>query len=111
MSYRVGVKPGKALSAIGMIVGIAFVLLGIFVAIPLAGPFGILWTVVALAITLYHSYNAFSSRGAPTYDVNIDGGDATAQFDADLRKLAKLKEDGLLSAAEFEKKRSDLMRQ
>ena len=110
MSYRIGVKPGKALSAIGMCTGVAFVLFGIFVAIPLAGIFGILWTAVALAITVYHAYNAFSSKGAPAYDVNIDGGDAMAQFDADLRKLAKLKDDGLLSAAEFEQKRSKLVR-
>lgn len=94
----------------GMIVGIAFVLLGVLVAIPLAGIFGIFWTVVALAITFYHGYNAFSSKGAATYDVNVEGGNATSQLDADLRKLAKLKDDGLLSAAEFERKRAALMR-
>ena len=110
MAYRIGVKPGRALSTMGMIVGIAFVLLGIFVAIPMAGLFGIFWTIVALAITLYHGYNAFSSKGAATYDVNIDGGNATSQLDADLRKLAKLKDDGLLSPAEFEQKRAELMR-
>jgi hypothetical protein len=110
MTYHVGVKPGKSSSVLGMFVGGVLVLFGVVVAIPLAGFFGIIWTIVALAITVFHAYNAFSARGVSAYEVNIDSQDRTTQFDVDLRKLAKLRDDGLLTSAEFERKRAELMR-
>ena len=72
MSYRIGVKPGRALSVLGMVVGLGFVIFGLAVAIPLAGIFGIFWTVIAAAITIFYAYNAFSSRGVSAYEVNVE---------------------------------------
>ena len=110
MSYRMGVKPGKAVSAVGMVVGGLFVLLGLVLIVPLFGVFGLVWTAVAAAIALYHAYNFFSDRGISTYEVNVDSPGSVEDFDASLRKLAKLKADGLLSDQEYEQKRAELIR-
>jgi hypothetical protein len=66
---------------------------------------------VGAAIGLYHAYNFFSPRGVSAYEVDVDAPDAPGDFDAKLRKLAKLREDGLLSGEEYERKRAEVMRQ
>ncbi len=70
---RVRVVPSKAISAVGMIGGIAFALLGLFVAIPLFGAFGILWTSIAAAIAIFHAINVFSDRGVAITNIDVDG--------------------------------------
>src|SRR5262245_546288 len=110
MSYRMGVRPGKAVSALGMVVGGLFVLLGLGVIVPLFGLFGLVWTAVAVAIALYHGYNFFSDRGLSTYEVNVDSPGGVDDLDASLRKLAKLKADGLLSEQEYEQRRAEIVR-
>jgi hypothetical protein len=110
MAYRIGVKPGKAASAMGMFVGTLFVILGILVVVPTVGVFGMVWTAVAAAIALFYAYNLFSSRGASAYEVNVESPERVDDLDSSLRKLAKLKDDGLLTDEEFEKQRADLMR-
>src|SRR5262249_28342893 len=111
MAYRIGVKPGKPASAAGLVVGVLFVMLGLAVIPPLFGPFGLLWTVVAAVIALCHGYNLFSRRGAPAYEVDVEPGAAPEDFETKLRKLARLKEDGLIHEAEYEQKRAELLRQ
>ena len=110
MAYRIGVKPGRAASIVGMVVGSLFVLLGIAVIVPTFGAFGLLWTAVAGAIALFYAYNFFSSRGVSTYEVNVESPDSVDDLDASLRKLARLKDDGLLSDQEYEQKRAEVMR-
>src|SRR4051812_14108233 len=105
MAYRVGVKPGKAASVGGMVVGSLFVLLGIAVIVPTFGAFGLLWTAVAGAITLFHAYNVFSRRGVSAYELNVETPGGMDDLDAGLRKLARLKDDGLLTDQEYEQKR------
>src|SRR3954463_3281630 len=104
MSYRVGVRPGKAMSALGVAVGFLFVLLGLAVVIPLFGPFGLVWTAVAGAIGLYHAYNLFGGGGVAAYEVDVDTTAGVDDLDAGLRKLAKLRDDGLLSEQEYQQK-------
>ena len=48
---RVTYRPSKAGSALGGVVGGLFVLIGLFVAIPTFGLFGVLWTLIAVGIT------------------------------------------------------------
>jgi hypothetical protein len=111
MAYRIGVKPGKAASALGMVVGALFVVLGVAVIIPLFGLFGLVWSAVAGAITAFYAYNFFSPSGVSTYEVNVDAPGGVEDLDAGLRKLARLKQDGLLSDQEYEQKRAELLRQ
>jgi hypothetical protein len=116
------IKPGIGPSLIGMVVGVLFVILGLTVFIPVtntagfpASIFAIIWTVIAAASTLYYGFNLFRRGGVSSYDIDIETtpADATAEpdFDQKLRKLAQLKEDGLLSDEEFLAKRAELMRQ
>lgn len=47
MSKKIKVRPGKTQSKAGFVVGIMFCLIGVFMFIPMAGPFGLLWTGAA----------------------------------------------------------------
>ena len=49
---RVTYRPSKAGSVFGGVAGIIFVGIGLFVAIPAFGPFGVLWTLLAAGITI-----------------------------------------------------------
>ena len=51
MKRSIKVRPGKAQSAMGFAVGLVFVGIGLFVAIPTFGLFGIFWTLIAVVIT------------------------------------------------------------
>lgn len=42
--------------------GCVFVLIGIFVVIPAAGAFGVLWTLIAAGGTAYNAYVAFGKK-------------------------------------------------
>lgn len=44
MKRKIWVRPGKTQSVAGIIIGIVFLLIGIFMVIPTFGPFGLLWT-------------------------------------------------------------------
>jgi hypothetical protein len=72
MPSRIGVKPSKPVSLLGMIVGGVLVVLGLVLVMPIFGIFGLVWTALAGAITLYHGYNFFSTRGISTYEVTIE---------------------------------------
>jgi hypothetical protein len=110
MSYRIGVKPGKATSVLGMVMGGIFVLLGGTVIIPLFGAFGFVWTAAAGAIALFYAYNFFNDRGVSAYEVNVDEPGSVDALDANLRKLTRLKNDGLLGEQEYEQKRAEILR-
>jgi len=121
MPKKVKVKPSKPSSLFGMIMGIIFVLIGLFMAIPTAGIFGIFWTLIAVVITCYQAYNFFSDKGVASWEVNIDDGvdeqkndhsiSASGDFEIRLRKLNRLREDGLITEEEFRKKREEILRE
>ena len=56
-SKKIKVKPGKTQSRIGFVVGIIFVLIGCVVVIPIFGPFGIFWTILAAVIAFTNYKN------------------------------------------------------
>ena len=58
---KIKVRPGKTQSKFGFIVGIVFCIIGCVVVIPIFGPFGILWTGVAVVITVMNFKNGFSA--------------------------------------------------
>jgi hypothetical protein len=111
MPYRVGVRPGKPVSALGLAAGLLFVVLGLTVIIPLFGAFGVVWTALAAVIAAYHGYNLVSTRGLPTYQAEVRAPGPAADFDDRLRRLAKLREDGLLSEEEYQRKRGEILRE
>ena len=132
MSKKIKVRPGKTQSKAGFIVGIAFCLIGVFVAIPMAGLFGVLWTGVAVWITYSHYRNGFTDKPISNRVIEIedDGNSATVRtgvfddfrtsydvsMEADgediegrLRKLRSLYQQGLITAEEYEKKKQEIL--
>jgi Short C-terminal domain len=103
MSYRMGIRPSKPAAAVGLAAGVVFLLLGVAVVIPIFGTFGVFWTAIAALIALYYAYLLFSRRGVSAYEVDVNSPED------DLRKLAQLRQDGLLSEEEYQRKRSELM--
>ena len=72
MAYRIGVKPGKAMSAVGMAAGVIFIILGVTMVIPVFGLFGLFWTAMAGVLTFFFAFNFFSRRGLSTYEIEVD---------------------------------------
>lgn len=72
MRRNIRVKPGKAQSVMGLIVGVAFVFIGLLVVIPSGGWFGYLWTFMAFAVTIMHGINVFSHKGIATSRIEVD---------------------------------------
>ena len=89
MSGRVRVRPSKSQSLVGMIGGVVFVIIG-FSLMPMMGVFGIIWTLIALAISGLHAYNFFSNKGVASWEIDVDSNNVAAKregdFEAKLRK-------------------------
>ena len=120
MRTRGRVRPSKPISALVMLVGIAFVLVGIFFVIPNIGLFGVIWTVVAAAITVYHAFNVISDRGVAheVVDFEISPSDSPASRTSNLesteqrlKNLDSLRDRGLLREEEYEEQRRRILDQ
>lgn len=119
---RVKVKPGKAQSKMGFIVGLIFVGIGVFIAIPTFGLFGIFWTAIAAFIAYSHYKNGFTDEGFPTHEIIIDEEELTSMRDESgngdfagdgieerLRTLGSLYDQGLITGEEYEAKRKEIL--
>lgn len=112
MARRMRVKQSKSTSLVGMIGGGIFLLIGVTFVIPQFGLFGILWTLIALVIAGSHAYNFFSNKGIASWEVDIESGAASPNvddFEAKLRKLNRLKDEGLITEEEFSSKREEIL--
>jgi uncharacterized membrane protein (DUF106 family) len=113
MFKRGRVRPSKGSSIVGMIVGVIFIFIGVSTFIPMAGLFGVLWTLMAVVITGSHVYNIFSEKGLSEYQVDVEVVDSYQKreesFDEKLRKLKALKDDGLINEEEYETKRKEIL--
>ena len=131
---RVTYRPGKAQGVFGVIWGGIFVLIGLAVVVPVFGPFGILWTLAALGITVMNGLHAFGKkymgpeiriedeedgqaageearpRQAPPAPEDHDHIPSTA-LDARerLEQLNTLKEAGLITREEYDQKRREIL--
>lgn len=109
---RVTYRPGKASGVFGIIWGGIFVLIGLFVAIPTFGAFGILWTIAAIAITGFNAYMAFGKGYAgPEIHIEEDGAQYTESGDAEerLTELRTLYDRRLITQEEYEEKRKEII--
>ena len=95
------------------IFGLFFVGIGIFVVIPLAGLFGVVWTLAASGITIMHFYNAFSSRGITNEILEVSGDEPPKTIDPEtrLRTLDDLRSKSLITQSEYEQRRNDILKQ
>lgn len=110
-SKKIKVKPGKTQSKLGFFVGIAFVLIGCVVVIPIFGPFGILWTAVAGFITYSHYKNAYTDEGMATHEILIDEDGDKEDIEAKLKKLESLYNQGLITQEEYQEKRKEFLQE
>ena len=118
---RVTYRPSKTGSAFGGIVGIIFVLIGLFVIIPtssMAGGFalifGVLWTAVAAGITIMNFYQAFGKKYVgPEISIEEDGERPAPAGGSGvkhrLEQLEELKSAGLLTEEEYRQKRAEIL--
>lgn len=113
MFKRGRVRPSKGSSIVGMIGGVIFIFIGVTTVIPMAGLFGMFWTLMAVVITGSHAYNVFSEKGLSQYQVDVEVVDSFQKreesFDERLRKLKALKDDGLINEEEYEVKRKEIL--
>ena len=109
--YRVTKRPGKASGTMSAVVGGIFVLIGIFVAIPTFGAFGILWTLMAAAMCVYGICSAFGKHYVGP-EITIESDVQNTQPDdagSRLEKLQQLYDSGLISQDEYEAKRKEII--
>ena len=69
---KIAFKPSKPVSFIGTIGGLALSIFGFLYAIPNLGIFGIIWTIIAVLVTLYYAINLFSKKGLSLYKIEIE---------------------------------------
>lgn len=137
MSKKIHVRPGKTQSKAGFIVGIVFCLIGIFVVIPIFGPFGLLWTAAAGWIAYSHYRNGFTDKPIASQVIEVDdnGEDVTVtthsgftsySYDTEkdapergsanresveerLRKLQSLYDQMLITKEEYDQKKKEIL--
>ena len=121
---RIRVRPGRAASLMSFVVGIAFVVIGLLAVIPMAGPFGLLWTGVAVAITVMNGVNAFGKKGVASMEIETEEPEAAPAEEEThdhipsmaldvrerLEQLKDLREAGLITGEEYETKREEILR-
>ena len=108
MTSRGRVRPSKPASILSMIVGIALVLFGVLIAIPTFGGFGVVWTIIALAITVFAAINAFTTRGVAEQVVEFDErmpSESRMSVEERLRRLEELRRSGVVSDNEYQEQR------
>lgn len=113
MKRRVTYRPSKSQSILGGVVGVIFVFIGLFVAIPQAGLFGLFWTAVAVAITATNFYHAFG-KGYIGPDIEIsDEEDRSPEENPEerLKKLQSLYDQRLITPEEYEEKRKEILKE
>jgi len=127
MRRRVTYRPSKAQGTFSLIYGAIFVLIGLFVVIPIFGPFGILWTLVAAAITGMDAYRTFGKKYVGP-EIRIEeeqsGGRSVSPPPAEthdhipstaldtkrrLEQLESLKSAGLIDEREYQQKRKQIL--
>lgn len=131
MSKKIHVRPGKGQSKMGFVVGIIFCLIGLFVAIPTFGLFGIFWTAVAVWITYVNYKNGFTNEQIDSHVIEVedDGRDVTVtkyggyhtysydkmsetsedDIEVRLRRLQSLYEQSLITYEEYEEKKKEIL--
>jgi hypothetical protein len=117
------VRPNKAGSAMGVVMGAIFVGIGLFVVIPTFGPFGIFWTLIAAAMTGYNIYIMVSGKGvynvemeeetlsgpSSPADASASGRQGIASVEERLQTLQRLYDQRLITREEYDQKRQEIL--
>ncbi len=117
MRRRMRYRPSKASCIFSGIVGIIFTGIGVFAVIPTFGAFGILWTLIALGMTIYQFAMAAGKVSMGSWSIEEEGtGTESGEDGADhksaqdrLTELQNLYDRRLISQEEYEKKRQEIL--
>ena len=116
MRKRITYRPSKAQALFSAAMGAIFVIIGLTVVIPTVGPFGILWTIFAIAITGMNLGHAFG-KSAFTPQINIEEEDTVAaaqnikSAEQRMKQLRSLYDQRLITPEEYEQKRQDILKE
>lgn len=112
MKRRVTYRPSKAQSVLGGVVGAIFVLIGLFMVVPQFGPFGLLWTGIAVAITAINFYHAFGKGYiGPEIEIQEEGERPGETAEDRLKNLQSLYDQRLITPEEYEEKRREILKE
>ena len=122
MRRRMRYRPSKASCIFGGIVGIIFSCIGLFVVIPSFGPFGILWTLIAIGITIYQFAMAAGKVSMGSWSIEEEDGTGEGRGSAAgssdrksaqerLTELQSLYDRRLISQEEYEQKRQEILKE
>lgn len=118
MSRNIKVKPGKGQSMAGFFMGVVFCFIGLFVVVPTFGPFGIIWTIAAIVITIMNGYNAFTDKGIATHEITIEEDDNqynqgnlenSKTSEERLNELQSLYNKSMITYDEYQEKRKKIL--
>jgi hypothetical protein len=105
------------MSAVGVMVGLTFIVIGVTVIIKftwaIGGPalwFTLFWTAVSASITIFHALNAFSKRGVAFEEVQFDAASTTPDTRDRLAELERLRADRVISDPEYQQKRAEILK-
>lgn len=111
---RMRYQPSKSQSIFSGVVGIIFCLIGLFVVIPTFGLFGLLWTGIAVFITIHNFAMASGKASMGSYVIEEEGaapssGEPTAE--QRLQELRSLYDQRLITQEEYDQKRQEILDQ
>ncbi len=108
--YNGRLKQSKPVSALGFFGGLIFIGIGVFVAIPTFGMFGVFWTLIAAGITTYHGYGLLSKGGVALYEVEINRGPTNQKSLSDkLKEIDEARRLGQISEIEYKTARNRIL--
>ena len=117
MRRRMRYRPSKASCVFGGIVGIIFSCIGLFVVIPTFGPFGILWTLIAIGITVYQFAMAAGKVSMGSWSIEDEEKDSSGEEGSEksaqdrLTELQNLYDRRLITQEEYEAKRQEILKE
>jgi len=110
-------RPTPAMSIFGAIVGVAMLFFAIAFFTKTGAPpapvamFLVVWVLVLIGIIVYHVVNATRPGGVPTkiFESSDDGAVESKSIAARLEELESLRSQQLVSDAEYEAKRREIL--
>jgi len=119
---KYAIKPSRSMSRVSFFIGLLFSFFGIMMIIfalstPLPTilllPFGIAWTAIAIYNTYRAYQNGFTEEGDAIYEINYSEGNIGQGYDFEekLRKIERLRREGLITEDEYNQKRSEVMKE
>lgn len=118
MSQKIRVRPTKPVTVMALVAAAAMGVFGLFFmgllireGAGIGVGFMVLWFVVLGVIIVYYVYNLKSKTGVIEIDTETGtpGTETGADFETRIRKLERLRKDGLLTDEEYRTKKSEIL--